>query len=152
MALPLMPRDRILYAFDEIQEVANLLAGLSMIKLLEYFNNNWMYNIDLWNVVGFDSRTNNVCEGDDFRLIKLNSRICCNHPNICHLINFMKAEEKHAQNIKLQWSSSASKPKNKRTTALQSRINTLYYRYNNYLITPSDLLNSLSLIVAKQKV
>ncbi|CAF3099019.1 unnamed protein product [Rotaria sp. Silwood2] len=68
-----------------------------------------MSTIDLWNVFGFDSRTNNVCEGDDFRLIKLNSRISCNHPNMWDLINFMKAEEKLAQNIKLQWSSGEAK-------------------------------------------
>ncbi|CAF2847474.1 unnamed protein product [Rotaria sp. Silwood2] len=111
-----------------------------------------MSNIDLWNVFDFDSRTNNVCEGDGFRLIKLNSRICCNHPNVWTLINCMKAEENRAQSIKLQWSSGASKPKNKRTTALQSPINTLYDRHNNYFISPSDLLNSLSLIVAKKKI
>jgi len=52
----------------------------------------------------------------------------------------MKAEEKRVQNISLQWSSGASKKKNKRTTAFQNRIDTLYHRYNNYLITASDLL------------
>jgi hypothetical protein len=49
-----------------------------------------------------------------------------------------------------KWSSGASKPKNKRSTALQNRINTLYDRYNNYLITASELLNSLSLFAAKK--
>ncbi|CAF4580672.1 unnamed protein product, partial [Rotaria sp. Silwood2] len=83
---------------------------------------------------------------------KLNSRVCCNHPNVWTLINCMKAEENHAQSIKLQWSSGASKPKNKRTTALQSPIDTLYDRHNNYFISTSDLLNSLFLIVAKKKV
>jgi hypothetical protein len=53
----------------------------------------------------------------------------------------MKAEEKRVQNISLQWSSGASKnKKNKRTTAFQNRIDTLYHRYSNYLITASDLL------------
>ena len=42
------------------------------------------------------------------------------------MINFMKAEEKRVKNIVLQWAAGASKQKNKRTTALQSRINTLY--------------------------
>jgi len=64
----------------------------------------------------------------------------------------MKGEEKRVQNIRLQWSSGASKQKNTRTTALQGRINTLYNRYNNYLITASDLLNGLSLGVAKNKL
>jgi hypothetical protein len=81
---------------------------------------------------------------------RISSRIQRNHPNIWQLINFMKAEEKRVQNICLQWSSGASKKKNKRTTALQSRIDTLYHRYSNYLITASDLLNGLSFVVAKK--
>ncbi|CAF4007618.1 unnamed protein product [Rotaria sordida] len=149
MALPLMPRDKILDGLDEIREAANLLPGLPMVRLLKYFDDNWMSNIDLWNVYDFDSRTNNVCEGYHNRI---NSRIYRHHPHIWDLINFMKAEEKRVQNIQLQWSSGASKPKNKRTTALQGRINTLYNRYNDYLITASDLLNGLSLVVAKKKL
>ncbi|CAF4263778.1 unnamed protein product, partial [Rotaria socialis] len=131
MALPLMPRDKILSGLDEIREAADLLPGLPMIRLLEYFDKNCMLDIDLWNVYGFDSRTNNICEGDDICLMKMNSRIYRNHPNIWHLIDFMKGEEKNVQNIVLQWSSGASKKKTKRTTALQNRINTLYSRYNN---------------------
>ncbi|CAF4136208.1 unnamed protein product, partial [Rotaria magnacalcarata] len=147
MALPLMPRDKILSGLDEIREAADLLPGLPMIRLLEYFDKNWMLDIDLWNVYGFDSRANNICEGYHNRM---NSRIYRNHPNIWHFIDFMKAEEKRVQNIVLQWSSGASKKKTKRTTALQNRINTLYSRYNNYSITASDLLNGLSLVVAKK--
>ncbi|CAF1254519.1 unnamed protein product [Rotaria sordida] len=147
MALPLMPHDKIVYGFDEIREAADYLPGKPMIQLLQYFDNNWMSDINLWNVFGLDSRTNNVCEGYHNRM---NSRIYRHHPNIWDLINFMKAEEKRVQNIKLQWSSGASKPKNKRTTALQNRINMLYDRYRDYLITASDLLNGLSLFVAKK--
>ena len=44
----------------------------------------------------------------------------------------------------------ASKKKNKRTTVLQSRIDTLYHRYSNYLITASDLINGLSFVVAEK--
>lgn len=67
------------------------------------------------------------------------------------MINFMKAEEKRVKNIVLQWAAGASKQKNKRTTALQSRINTLYNRYNDYVITASELLDGLSFLVAKRK-
>ncbi|CAF4541994.1 unnamed protein product [Rotaria magnacalcarata] len=70
MALPLMPRDKILSGLDEIREAADLLPGLPMIRLLEYFDKNWMLDIDLWNVYGFDSRANNICEGDDICLMK----------------------------------------------------------------------------------
>ena len=66
------------------------------------------------------------------------------------LINLMKAEEKRVQNICLQWSSGASKKKNKRTTELQIRIDTLNHRYSNYLITASDLLTGFSFLVAKK--
>ncbi|CAF5202797.1 unnamed protein product, partial [Rotaria magnacalcarata] len=72
---------------------------------------------------------------------RLNSRICRNHPDVWDLINFMKGEEKRVERIKLQWPSGAPKPKNIRTIALQSRINTLYDRYKNYRIAASDLLN-----------
>ncbi|CAF2003360.1 unnamed protein product [Rotaria magnacalcarata] len=73
---------------------------------------------------------------------RLNSRICRNHPDVWDLINFMKGEEKRVERIKLQWPSGAPKPKNIRTIALQSRINTLYDRYKNYRIAASDLLNT----------
>jgi hypothetical protein len=66
MALPLMPRDKVSSGFDEIQEVANDLPGLPLTRLLAYFDKNWMSDIDLWNLFGFDSRTNNICEGKTF--------------------------------------------------------------------------------------
>jgi hypothetical protein len=64
MALPLMPRDKIACGFDEIREVAADLPGLPMMQLLKYFENHWMPDIDLWHVLHFDSKTNNVCEGN----------------------------------------------------------------------------------------
>jgi hypothetical protein len=69
MALPLMPRDKILDGLDEIREAANVLPGLPMIRLFKYFDSKRMSNIDLWNVFGFDSRTNNVCEGEGICLM-----------------------------------------------------------------------------------
>jgi hypothetical protein len=54
--------------------------------------------------------------------------------------------------ICLQWSFSASKKNNKRAKALQSRIDTLYHRYTNSLITVSNLLNGLSSVVAKTMI
>ncbi|CAF1550120.1 unnamed protein product [Rotaria sp. Silwood1] len=98
MALPLMPPDKIVHGLDEIREAAGYLPGKPMIQLLQYFDNNWRSDINLWNVFGLNSRTNNVCEGYHNRM---KSRIYRHHPNIGNLINFMKAEEKRAQNIKL---------------------------------------------------
>jgi len=65
MALALMPRDQVLTGFEEVQAAADQLDGNQMETLLTYFENNWLSNIDLWNVFRCDTRTNNVCEGKD---------------------------------------------------------------------------------------
>ena len=65
MALALMPRDKVLSAFDEIQCAARDLPGVPMEQLLKYFDNSWMPKVGLWNISGFDSRTNNTCEGSE---------------------------------------------------------------------------------------
>ena len=64
MALPLMPRDKVVEGFAEIEQLAGFLPGHPMIRLLQYFETNWMSDINLWNVYGLDSKTNNVCEGN----------------------------------------------------------------------------------------
>ena len=66
MALALMPRDKVVYGLDEIRDASNNLPGLPMLQLLKYFDDNWMPDFDLWNVFGFDSRTNNACEGSEY--------------------------------------------------------------------------------------
>jgi hypothetical protein len=35
-----------------------------MEPLLNYFEKNWLSNIDIWNVYAAESRTNNICEGN----------------------------------------------------------------------------------------
>ena len=64
MALALMPRDKVTSSFNEIQGDAHISSGSSMEQLLEYFEDQWMQDIDLWNVSAFDTRTNNTCEGE----------------------------------------------------------------------------------------
>ena len=66
MALALMPIDKVLGSFDDIRSAAHYLPGSPMIELLKYFEKNWLSNIDMWNVSGFDSRTNNTCEGSEY--------------------------------------------------------------------------------------
>lgn len=163
MALALMPRDKVMSSFDEIQDDAFKLPGTSMTQLLEYFEDNLMNDIDLWNVSESDARTNNNCEGrkksDSVCQVffpfpkgyhnRMNCRLPRSHPNIWFLISFLQREEKRATSIMIQWSSGASKKKNYRTTAIQNRINTLYKRYNDDLIGASTLLTGLSLVVAK---
>ncbi|CAM4800491.1 unnamed protein product [Rotaria magnacalcarata] len=147
MALALMPLDKVLNGLEGIKNSAQNLFNSEMSKLLEYFEKNWLSNIELWNLFGFDSRANNACEGYHNRV---SSRLHRRHPNIWQLINFMKMEEKRVENIRFQWSAGTSRIKNKRTVALQKRIDTLYKRYSDYLINASDLLHGLSFIVAKK--
>ncbi|CAF4171245.1 unnamed protein product [Rotaria sordida] len=64
MALALMPRDQVFIGFEEIRAAADRLDGSQMENLLTYFEDNWLCNIDLWNVSRCDTRTINVCEGE----------------------------------------------------------------------------------------
>ena len=54
MALPIMPRYKISSGFDEIREVAADSLGLPIMQLLQYFENHFMSDSDLWH----------VCQGD----------------------------------------------------------------------------------------
>jgi hypothetical protein len=63
MALALMPRDKVKSSFEEIQEDASKLLDQPMDQLMEYFEDNWMNDVDLWNVSESNVRTNNNCEG-----------------------------------------------------------------------------------------
>ncbi|CAF2891147.1 unnamed protein product [Rotaria sp. Silwood2] len=63
MALGLMPLDKGVNSFQDVRSAAQCLPQLQVIQLLQYFENNWMSNIELWNLFGLDSRTNNICEG-----------------------------------------------------------------------------------------
>ncbi|CAF1604289.1 unnamed protein product [Adineta ricciae] len=147
MALALMPKDKVVCSFEEIQYDAYKLPDQPMDDLLEYFQDNWMTNIDSWNVSESDVRTNNNCEGYHNRM---NCRLIRNHPNVWFFFNFLQREEKRVTSILAQWSSGASKKKNTRKTAIEKRINTLYKRYTDDLIGASTLLTGLSLFVAKK--
>ncbi|CAF1113616.1 unnamed protein product [Rotaria sordida] len=67
MALALMPPDQVVLGFEEVRAAAGQLDGGQMEILLTYFENNWLSNIDLWNVSRCETRTNNVCEGEDIK-------------------------------------------------------------------------------------
>jgi hypothetical protein len=66
MALALMPVDKVLSGFDDIKIDAQRVSGSSMVQLVKYFEKHWLSKIELWNVAGFDSRTNNTCEGNEY--------------------------------------------------------------------------------------
>ncbi|CAF5138742.1 unnamed protein product, partial [Rotaria sp. Silwood1] len=63
MALELMPLDKVVSSFEDLRSAAQCLPQLEVIELLQYFENNWISNIELWNMFGLYSRTNNTCEG-----------------------------------------------------------------------------------------
>lgn len=67
MALALVPRQHVVNAFNEVRAAADQLSTGPIQELLNYFDRNWMNNIDLWNVSSCDTRTNNVCEGKNHR-------------------------------------------------------------------------------------
>ena len=164
MALALMPLDKVQTSFEEVERDALISYRESIEPLLSYFEDTWMREIGLWNVSGSDSRTNNTCEGKLERerasllfMLKLlgyhnrvSSRLLRNHPCVWDLIKFLQREEKRVSTMMLQWSSGASKKKNYRSTAAQSRIKTLYKRYNENLISESSLLTGLSFVVARR--
>lgn len=67
MSLALMPPDQVVFGFEEVRATAVRLGVNEMDSLLTYFQNNWLSNIDLWNVFKCDTRTNNTCEGKEIK-------------------------------------------------------------------------------------
>jgi hypothetical protein len=63
MALSLMPYDTVLAGYDEIRDHAQDLPNSPMERLFTYFENQWLVDIDMWNVSKTEIRTNNCCEG-----------------------------------------------------------------------------------------
>lgn len=66
MALPLLPTARVKEAFDMLDDDRHQLLD----KLFEYYENFWLDTLplELWNVSGLNTRTNNSCEGRIFFL------------------------------------------------------------------------------------
>ena len=63
MPLVMMPIDTVLLGYDEIRNEAQQLPGPPIEPLLNYFEKQWLSDIDLWNVSTTSSRNNNVREG-----------------------------------------------------------------------------------------
>ncbi|CAF2818148.1 unnamed protein product [Rotaria sp. Silwood2] len=68
MTLALMPLDKVVGSFEDINNAAHCLSGSPMLVLLKYFENHWISNTELWNLFGPDSRINNTCEGGECNL------------------------------------------------------------------------------------
>ena len=69
MALAMMPRESVIVSFQQIHEDSQLLADLPIASLLNYFENTWLSDLDIWNVYRVDSRTNNICECNKYVII-----------------------------------------------------------------------------------
>jgi len=63
MSLAMMPIDTVLVVYNEIRNDAQQLPASPIEPLLNYFEKQWLSDINLWNVSTTNSRTNNVCEG-----------------------------------------------------------------------------------------
>ena len=60
--LAMMPRESVIVSFQQMREDSQLLADLPIASLLNYFENTWLSDLDIWNVYRVDSRNNNTCE------------------------------------------------------------------------------------------
>jgi hypothetical protein len=86
MALAFLPPALVMEAFEQQRENAPIV----LLPLFEYFNNEWIPNIPLWNVYGVERRTNNDVEGWHLRINKVIGR---HHPNIWTLVDALKEEQ-----------------------------------------------------------
>jgi hypothetical protein len=161
MALPLIPLDEIECAFGKIVNE----APRSMKPLIQYFNGYWMTKVKwtLWNVSDVDIRSNNMVEGEfvPFSCLfyfyqigwnhRFNRLVAKYHPNVWHLFECLKKEEVAIRQQMLKMMMGATKIRNKKTIAVQQRINSLGSQFKQNKITLGVLLEGLSLLVgAKQ--
>jgi len=72
------------------------------------------------------------------------------HPNIWMFIRCIQGEENRFNHLLIQMKGGlAARPQTKKTQAIQQRIDNLYIRYENQDMTPDELLEGLSFVVAK---
>ncbi|CAF4389943.1 unnamed protein product, partial [Rotaria magnacalcarata] len=151
MALALLPIDKTESSFHSLRVKSSTMVNQELHQLFLYFNHQWLVNVPLkiWNVYGCHHRTNNNCEGFHNRL---NQRIQKSHPNIWMFIKLLQTEGCRFRHLLLQMNAGAQARKNVPVAnMIQKRIDTLYDRYNGGEVDVDQLLDGLSLTVAKQK-
>ncbi|CAF2876130.1 unnamed protein product [Rotaria sp. Silwood2] len=147
-----MPVSLVLQAFDDLYDsvLESSSTKFNLLKpLFSYFENQWIKKVDIkrWNVYGITMRTNNNAEGYHNRL---NLRISKYHPNIWTFIRCIQGEENRFNHLLIQMKGGlTARPKTKKTQAIQQRIDTLYFRYDNGDVTRNELLEGLSFVVAR---
>ena len=83
---------------------------------------------------------------------RFNRRVQINHPNIWSFIKFLQGEENRFHHLSIQFHAGlGTRPKPKKTIAIQRRIDNLSERYYDGSISAMEYLDGLSFIVAKRK-
>jgi hypothetical protein len=167
MVSALLPSDEVENAFYNLR--ASLDAGLKqqLRQLFLYFDSYWMTDVPLtmWNVHGYEHKTNNICEGmsihfsaGKFQFVhlafhsRLNRHIQRAHSDIWAFVRCLMSEESRFQHLFIQFNTGAERrPKSTSADAIQKRIKVLNERFNNKEINAEDLLNGLSLLIANKK-
>ncbi len=69
MALALLPPDEVENAFYSLRASLDARLKQELRQLLLYFDSYWMTDVPLamWNVHGYEHKTNNICEGMSIR-------------------------------------------------------------------------------------
>ncbi|CAF1465953.1 unnamed protein product [Rotaria sordida] len=144
MALALMP-------FEHIQKAFELLKKDSpeeMEDFFHYFENQWLKRIPpkYWNVPTLEFRTNNFAEGWHN---KFNNRVEKHHPNVWHLIEYLKREELSFRQQLGKINSGLQKKSSNKTCTTRAQIDTLTKRHEQQQIDLLEFLHGLSTLVAK---
>ncbi|CAF2869516.1 unnamed protein product [Rotaria sp. Silwood2] len=150
MALPFLPIQEVETSFYNLRATADPTVKKQLRELFLYFDDYWINNIpiEMWNVHDYQHRTNNICEGFHNRL---NRRMGRAHANIWSFIRCIVSEESRFQHLYVQISTGAKRrPISSSTNGIQKRIDTLMARYNNNDIDVEQLLDNLSLLIAKK--
>ncbi|CAF0977410.1 unnamed protein product [Rotaria sordida] len=145
----LLPLDKVQITFDDLRTNSSENTRQMLHQLFLYFDNHWMKSIPLalWNAHGYNHRTNSICQ--DFHN-RLNQCIQKSHPNIWSFIKCLQGEEARFRHMLLRINVGAQRRRKiVSTNAIQQRINTLNECYTNNEIDRNQLLDGLSLIVAK---
>ena len=169
MALPLLPLHEVETSFYQLHSTASSRIKQELRQLFLYYDDYWMNTVPLkmWNVHGYEHRTNNICEGMyaarvscdvGIRVIlvgfhnRLNRRLERAHANIWSFIRCVIGEESRFQHSYVQINTGAQRrPKSTFADLIQKRINALNERFAKKEIEAEELLNGLSMLIGKNK-
>ena len=83
---------------------------------------------------------------------RFNRRVQINHPNIRSFIKFLQGEENRFHHLSIQFHAGlGTRPKPKKTIAIQRRIDNLSERYYDGSISAMEYLDGLHLLLRSEK-